>query len=50
MITTEINILEHIELLQDDIDIIKEYAETDAIEKLMKIKRYLLKFMFYLSA
>lgn len=37
MITTEINILEHIELLQDDIDIIKEYAETDAIEKLMKI-------------
>lgn len=37
MVTTEINILDYIQLPQIDVDLIKEEAKKDAIKKLMKI-------------
>ena len=37
MISTEINILDHIQLSEQDIDIITLAAKEDAIKKLMKI-------------
>jgi hypothetical protein len=37
MVTTEINILDYIQLPQIDVDLIKEEAKKDAIKKLMRI-------------
>lgn len=40
MITTEIIFLDHIQLSQEEIDIIKEAAYEDCVQKLMNISDY----------